>query len=130
MDALEQLAERQIILDSAEVEAQIMDGGGPVLGVWRELRNHAIESLAQLVTLNIYDAKDRAAIATHQNEVKRYVEFSHALVKIFQLGKQLAQDLNAKERRDLIELIKGMPESERPIIESGLQPEDLEPQPD
>lgn len=124
---LSQLAERQIILASAEIEADIRGGSGAVVGIWQQLRKNAVISLEQLVTLSVYDPKERQLIVTHQNEVKRYVEFSHCLVALFHNGKELYRQLTEKDRRALIELIKDMPEDERPDVELGINRDELEP---
>lgn len=127
MDAIEQLAERQIVIDSAEIEAELRARSGPVVSIWRELRKNAAASLAQLATLNVHDHKDRVLIVTHQNEVKRYAEFANAMVKIFHVGKEIGQRLTAEEWRDIVELIKGMPEAEQPRIEMGVRDDDIDP---
>ncbi len=125
-DALEQLTEQHIILASAEIEADLRARSGATVAIWRHFRKRAAESLAQLVTLNVYVPSDRQLIVTHQNEVKRYVEFSTAIAAVFHDGKQLARALSEKELKDLIEIIKGMPEDERPLLEMGLQPDDAD----
>ncbi len=121
IDPLRQLAERQIILASVEIEAEIRsrEGGGPTLQIWRVLRENAINSLTQLVNLNVHDHNDRVLLVTHQNEVKRYIEFAFGIAKIFHDGKALEKELTAQDRRDLIDLIREMPEDERAMIDVG-----------
>lgn len=119
-NALQQLADRQIILASAEIEAELRSrNGGPLLEIWRRWRANAIDSLGQLVNLNIHDPNDRRLIVTHQNEVKRYIEYAHALAAVYNEGLMLERELTAQERRDLIEIIKGLPENERAMIDLG-----------
>ena len=130
MDAIEQLAARQLVIDSAEIEAELRARSGPIVSIWRELRKTAADSLREIVLLNVYDPQDRIAIITHQNKVKRYAEFALAMKKIFDEGKEIGKQLNAEEWRDIVELIKGMPEAEQPRIEMGVSDDDVDPPPD
>lgn len=120
---------RQVIMASVEIEAEIKSkkGTGPTIEIWRRWRRNAQDSLAQLVTLNVFDPHDHILIATHQNEVKRYVEYAMALRDIFHEGVIEERDLTQQERRDLIAIIKGMPEEERAMIDLGPDREDIEP---
>jgi hypothetical protein len=129
IDPLQQLADRHIILASAEIEAELRsgNGSGPTLAIWRMLRARAAQSLAQLVNLNVHVPADRILLVTHQNEVKRYIEFAQAMVQIFHNGVALEKELSAQERRDLIDLIKGMPEEERALIDTGPRDDEGEP---
>ena len=120
IDPIEQLAQQHIVLASSAIEAELRDPlHGPVLGIWRRWRKNAIKSLAELATLNVHVPAERQAIVTHQNEVKRYAEYAGNLVQIFHEGVAIDKALTDEERRDLIQLIKGMPEEERALINTG-----------
>lgn len=127
MDAIEQLAQRQIVIASADIEAELNERSGTVLLIWRVLRKNASASLAQLATLNVHDHKDRVLIVTHQNEVKRYAEFVNAMKAILDEGKEIAERLSTEEWRDIAALIRAMPEAEQPRIEMGLRDDDIDP---
>lgn len=118
-DALTRVAERALILAYADIEAQLREGSGPLLEIWKRWRQNAVESLHELVLLNVYNPQDRIKIVTHQNEIKRYVEYANALRDIHIEGCQTEKRLTAEDRLDLVELIKGMPAEERAMIDLG-----------
>lgn len=127
MDAIEQLAERQLVIDSAEIEAELRARSGPIVSIWRELRKDAAAALRDIVLSNVHSHEGRVEIVTLQNKVKRYAEFAHAMKKIFDDGKEIGQRLTAEEWRDIIEFMKGMPEAEQPRIEMGVRDDDIDP---
>lgn len=127
-DPIELAANQAIMLASAEIEAELKSrrGTGPTIEVLKLWRKNAIVSMRELVVLNVYDPKDRIAIATHQNEIKRYAEYAICLKKIFYDGIALDKAATQEERRELIAIIRGMPEEDRALIDMGDDREDIE----
>jgi hypothetical protein len=106
-DPIVLLAKQRIVKASADLEVELSErnGGGPAVEMLRRLRDRAADSLAKLPFLNVYDPKDRIAIVTLQNEVKRYDEWVVWMREIIIEGQVLDQEMQESERAELLDVL-------------------------
>jgi hypothetical protein len=118
-DQIDRLAMLRIIKATHDIELQLVQrqGFAPILEIMRRLRLRAAESLASLAFV---DAEDPKAIRVLQNEVKRYDEYVEWLRDITSEGVRFGEEMDAKERDELLDILTQTPEGTRQAIEWGL----------
>lgn len=103
-DPITRLAEMRIIAMHKELDSLIRQhrGSNIVVEIVRRLRDRAAESMTGLMTVSFTDTH---AVATLQNEVKRYDEFMGWLREILQEGMTFDQNITREEREEMFEIL-------------------------
>jgi hypothetical protein len=121
-DPIVTLAQQRIITMSAALEAQLSakDGHGISVEVLRRLRDRAAETMAALVTVNVWSTTGREDVAVLQNEIKKYDEWVGWLKDILDEGVAFDRDMSAEEREELLDILRASDDGTREAIALGM----------
>jgi hypothetical protein len=123
-DPVIKLALLRDIDDSRELERQLgnIQGGRPIVSIYRRLREKAADALAAMVFLNIM--KEPAQVVRDlmalQAEVKRFDDFIGELRAMIARGDQAVQQLQGTEQDELLDILAATPGGEETAIRLGL----------
>ena len=121
-DPLMLLARQRVVKLSADLEVQLSEkrGSAPAVEIVSRLRERAAESLAALVTVNLFDPAEVPKAIALQNEVKRYDEWFAEIRAIISEG--IAEDaaMRDSDREEMLDILSERGDGEKIAKELGL----------